>query len=78
MDEVYVIYDSVMDKYVSQTIKIRRSTTPFLAIKFGDVYSAIAFDEEWYAQLRLEEIRDWYSKNFPEKKINLSIRRIYA
>lgn len=76
MNEVYVIYDSVRDKYVSQTIKIRRSTTPFLAIKFGDVHSALTFDEDWYAQLRLNEICNWYSKNYPEKKMNLSIRRL--
>lgn len=77
MDEVYVIYDSVRDKYISQIIKIRPEK-PFLAIKFGDVYSAIAFDEEWYVQLIFNEICDWYSKNFPEKKMNLSVRRLYA
>ena len=76
MDEVYAIYDSIRDKYVSQAIKIRRSTTPYLAINFGDVSSAMIFDEEWYAELRLDEICNWYSKNYPKNKINLSVRRI--
>lgn len=76
MNEVYVIYDSIRDKYVSQTIKICRPTTPFLVIKFGDIHSAIVFDEFFLAQDRVDEILNWYSKNYPEKKMNLSVRRL--
>jgi hypothetical protein len=77
MRKLYVIYDSIRDKYVSQIIKICQEK-PFLDIKFGDVYSAIAFDEYRFAQIIVDEICNWYSENFPEKKMNLSIRRIHV
>lgn len=77
MRELYVIYDSIRDKYISQIINIRPEK-PFLAIKFGDVYSAIGFDEYRFTQIMVDEICNWYSENFPEKKMNLSIRRIHV
>jgi hypothetical protein len=77
MDEVYVIYDCIRKKHVSQITTIRPEN-PFLSIKFGDVDSAIAFDEYRFTQIIVDEICNWYSENFPEKKLNLSVRRIYA
>lgn len=78
MDEVYVIYDSVRKKYVSQIISIPHSDPLVLSIKFGDIYSAIVFDEYAIAIMEVERIYKSFRRDWPEKKMNLSVRRIYA
>jgi hypothetical protein len=77
MYEVYVIYDCIRKKYVSQIITIRPEN-PFLSIKFGDVDSAIAFDYQCLARDMIDKIYESFSKDYPEKKLNLSVRRIHA
>lgn len=77
MDEVYVIYDCIRKKYVSQITTIRPEN-PFLSIKFGDVDSAIAFDYLCLARDMIDKIYESFSKDYPEKKLNLSVRRLYV
>ena len=77
MDEVYVIYDCIRKKYISQIITIRPEK-PFLSIKFGDADTAIAFDYQCLARDMIDKIYESFSKDYPEKKMNLSVRRIHA
>lgn len=76
MDEVYVIYDSIRNEYISQIISISRSDKTVLSIKFGDLYSAISFDEYALAMMEVDTINESFRRDYPKKKINLSIRRL--
>lgn len=68
MNQIYVIYDCIRKKYVSQIIKLPHPNGPFLAIKFGDVYSAIAFDYYCLAKDMVDEIYSWFLRTFQKRK----------